>query len=93
MYDAGARFRQVDLLALSQVCRCILNQVIISITVNTHYNRGFQLARCGLAADKKTEPQLVTVISRLGGRWPEIGIMYFTTFYMLAITPEGHRHK
>ena len=93
MYDAGARFGQINLFTLCEVCRCVLYQIVIGIPVNSQYNRGFQLTRGGLAAYKKTEPQLVSVIPRLGERGAEICIMYFTTFNMLAITPVGQHHK
>ena len=93
MYDAGAGFGQINLFTLGQVRRYILYKVIICIPVNTHYNRGFQLTRGGLAADKKTESQLVLVVSRPSGGRSEVGIMYFTALNMFAITPEGQHHE
>ena len=93
MHYAGAGFGQIDLFTFGQVCRRILYKIIIRIPVNTQHNRGFQLTRGGLAAYKKTESQLVAVVSRLSGRRSEVSIMYFTALNMFAITPEGQRHE
>jgi hypothetical protein len=93
MHDTGTWFCKIDLIARSQVCRCIHHQVIIRIPVYSQNNIGFQLTRGGLAAYKKTEPELVTVVSMIDRRWPEISIMYFAALDMFAITSEGQRHE
>jgi len=95
MYDAGTGRIQVDNFAVLpiQISLDIVYVESIRNPVDAHYNCGFQLTLGRLAADKKSEPELIAVISRFAGCGSQISIVNFAALNMLAVTDQHKKGK